>query len=51
MESPENEDPKGMSEVVLNPIPSAIANAIADATGKRFNSLPITPEVIKAAIL
>lgn len=41
--------PKGMAEVVFNPIPAAIANAIADATGKRFRQLPIRPEDIKAA--
>lgn len=43
--------PKGMAEVVFNPIPAAIANAIADATGKRFRQLPIRPEEIKAALL
>ena len=44
------EDPKGMSEVVFNPISSAIINAVADATGKRFTSLPLTPDVIQAQL-
>ena len=46
----QHDEPKGMSEVVLNPIPAAIANALADATGKRFYSLPLTPELIKATL-
>ena len=50
MPAPDNEDPKGMSEVVLNPILAAIVNAVADATGKRFNNLPLLPEVIKAGL-
>lgn len=39
--------PKGMSEVVFNPVSSAIVNAVADATGKRFNSLPLNADLIK----
>lgn len=50
MPAHENEEPKGMSEVVLNPILSAIANAVADATGKRFRDLPLKSELIKASI-
>jgi CO/xanthine dehydrogenase Mo-binding subunit len=45
-----HEDPKGMSEVVFNPVPAAIVNAVADATGMRLTSLPLTAKVIKAAI-
>ena len=44
------EDPKGMSEVVFNPIASAIVNAVADATGKRFTTLPLTPDLIKSQL-
>lgn len=45
-----DDDPKGMAEVVLNPIAPAIANAIAHATGKRFRELPILPQQIKGAL-
>jgi CO/xanthine dehydrogenase Mo-binding subunit len=48
--SPPLEDPKGMSEVVFNPISSAIVNAVADATGKRFSSLPLTPDIIQSKL-
>ena len=44
------EDPKGMSEVVFNPISSAIINAVADATGKRFTHLPLTPDAIQSQL-
>ena len=30
--------------------PACIANAIADATGLRFNDLPVTPDRVFAAI-
>jgi carbon-monoxide dehydrogenase large subunit len=35
---------KGIGEFPLVPIQAAIANAIFDATGKRFKNFPITPE-------
>lgn len=41
---------KGASETGNIPIPAAVANAIADATGVRIRSLPITPEKIQAAM-
>jgi CO/xanthine dehydrogenase Mo-binding subunit len=44
------EDPKGMSEVVFNPISSAIVNAVADATEKRFTSLPLTSDIIQSQL-
>ena len=37
---------KGMGVVGMNPVAPAIANAIYDAIGIRFNSLPIKPEKI-----
>ena len=50
MPAHDKEDPKGMSEVVLNPVLAAITNAVADATGKRFRDLPLKSELIKASI-
>ncbi len=34
--------PKGIAELVMIPVAPAILNAIADATGKRFDALPVT---------
>ena len=42
--------PKGIAELVMIPVAPAILNAIADAIGKRFDALPVTPEKIKAAL-
>jgi CO/xanthine dehydrogenase Mo-binding subunit len=42
--------PKGIGELVMIPVAPAIVNAVADAIGKRFDSLPLTPEKIKAAL-
>ena len=44
------EPPKGMAEVVMIPVVSALLNAIFDATGKRFYSLPVTPSMLQGAI-
>jgi CO/xanthine dehydrogenase Mo-binding subunit len=41
---------KSMSESPVNPVAPALANALADATGIRFHSLPLSPERIFAAI-
>jgi len=41
---------KGIAEAVLCPIAPAIANAVADATGRRFRSLPITPAKVREAL-
>jgi len=41
---------KGVGEPALIPTAAAIANAIHDAIGIRFTSLPITPEKIVAAL-
>jgi CO/xanthine dehydrogenase Mo-binding subunit len=45
-----DEPPKGMAEVVMIPVVAAIVNAIFDATGKRFRSLPVTQAMLKGAI-
>ena len=37
-----DEPPKGMAEVVMIPVVPALLNAIFDATGHRFQSLPVT---------
>jgi CO/xanthine dehydrogenase Mo-binding subunit len=42
--------PKGIAELVMCPVPAATLNAISDATGKRFKSLPVTADMIKAAL-
>ena len=44
------ERPKGMAEVVMIPIVAALLNAIFDATGHRFRSLPVTQAMLKAVI-
>jgi CO/xanthine dehydrogenase Mo-binding subunit len=41
--------PKGIAELVMCPVPAAVLNAVSDATGKRFASLPVTADMIKAA--
>ena len=41
---------KGLGEAAMNPIASAFANAIYNATGLRFRELPITPEKILGAL-
>jgi CO/xanthine dehydrogenase Mo-binding subunit len=45
-----DEAPKGMAEVVMIPIVAALLNAIHDATGKRFQSLPVTQAMLKGAL-
>ncbi|TMJ79642.1 MAG: xanthine dehydrogenase family protein molybdopterin-binding subunit, partial [Alphaproteobacteria bacterium] len=46
----ENERPKGMAEVVMVPVVPALLNAIYDAIGHRFQSLPVTQNMIKGAL-
>lgn len=41
---------RGIAEVAMCPVPPAIANAVAHATGKRFYALPITPDKVRAAL-
>lgn len=45
-----NEPPKGMAEVVMIPVVPAILNAIHDATGHRFQALPVTPDDVRRAL-
>ena len=45
-----NEPPKGMAEVVMIPVVPALLNAIFDATGHRFQSLPVTQSMLKGAL-
>ncbi len=44
------EPPKGIAEVVMIPVVPAILNAIHDATGHRFRTLPVTQAMIKGAL-
>jgi CO/xanthine dehydrogenase Mo-binding subunit len=44
------EAPKGMAEVVMIPVAPAILNAIFDATGHRFRSLPVTQPMLKRVL-
>ena len=45
-----DEPPKGMAEVVMIPVVPALLNAIYDATGHRFQSLPVTQSLIKGVL-
>jgi CO/xanthine dehydrogenase Mo-binding subunit len=45
-----NEPPKGMAEVVMIPVIPALLNAICDATGRRFQSTPVTQSMLKGAL-
>lgn len=45
-----NEPPKGMAEVVMIPIVPALLNAIFDATKHRFQSLPVSQDMLKGAL-
>jgi CO/xanthine dehydrogenase Mo-binding subunit len=45
-----DEPPKGMGEVVMVPVVPAILNAIFDATGRRFQSLPVTASLLKGVL-
>ncbi len=44
------EPPKGMAEVVMIPVVPALLNAIFDATGHRFQSLPVTQSRLKGVL-
>lgn len=45
-----NEKPWGAGEPTAAVVPSAIANAICDATGARLRSVPFTPDKVLAAL-
>ena len=42
--------PTGMGEIGVIPVAPAIANAVAQLTGKRLRHLPMTPERVKEAL-
>jgi len=41
---------KGIGEPPIIPVPAAVANAVADATGTRVYELPLTPERVARAL-
>jgi CO/xanthine dehydrogenase Mo-binding subunit len=41
---------KSMSDSPIDPVAPALANALADATGIRFHSLPLAPDRIYQAL-
>jgi len=45
-----DERPLGVGEGAQGPTVAAIANAFADATGRRLRDLPLTPDRVKAAL-
>jgi CO/xanthine dehydrogenase Mo-binding subunit len=45
-----NERPKGIAEVVMIPVAPALLNAIFDATGHPFQSLPVTQAMLKGVL-
>jgi len=45
-----DERPLGAGEASQGPAAAAIANAFADATGKRVRALPLTAERVKAVL-
>lgn len=46
----QDEPPMGAGESASVPGPAAIANALFDATGKRFYEAPFTPEAVRAVL-
>ena len=44
------EKPLGAGEASQGPMAAAIANAFANATGRRLRDLPLTPERVRAAL-
>jgi CO/xanthine dehydrogenase Mo-binding subunit len=53
MEHPDPNGPfgaKGIAEPPILPVAAAVANAVSDAVGKPFDTLPITPFAVLAAL-
>ena len=46
----DTDPPKGIAEVVAVPIVAALSEAIFQATGRRFNDTPVTPEILRRAL-
>ena len=46
----QDEPPMGAGESASVPGPAALANALFDATGRRFYAAPFTPDVVRAAL-
>ncbi len=42
---------KGVGEPPILAVPAAVANAVADATGRRVRDLPLTPERVSRALI
>lgn len=49
-EDPSRAAPKPMSELPFTPVAPALANAVRDATGIRFTSLPLRPDTVWRAL-
>lgn len=41
---------KGIGEASVVPMPAAVINAVADATGVRITQIPLVPEVVWRAL-
>lgn len=41
---------KGVGEISLDPVPAAVANAVANAVGVRVREIPLTPDRVLAAL-
>ena len=46
----QDEPPMGAGESASVPGPAAIANALFDATGRRFYAAPFTPDAVRAVL-
>ena len=45
-----NDESLGAGEATVGPASAALANAFANATGKRVRHLPMTPQRVKTAL-
>ncbi|MET9550723.1 molybdopterin cofactor-binding domain-containing protein [Streptomyces sp. NPDC006627] len=46
-----HQTPKPMSELPFNPVAPALANALRDATGRRFSTLPLRPDAVWSQLI